>query len=171
MGSIVTGSKSNSNFIGSVYQKCNVREKMVRTSFESIFATKSKMEKNISKTTFIPYDSMSISKKCYSDSVRNSRGTQYNTTYLSGYTKYEKMLEDYNVLAQSQESETNTNIIVKPDGSRVLVLTMNIGGMETTMSMEISKPTEFPNEQAVSDTETNQLAHGIADEAEVMVTQ
>lgn len=48
----------------------------------------------------------------------------------------------------NQESETKTDIIVKPDGSRVLVITMNIGGTETTMSLEISKPTDTLNETA-----------------------
>lgn len=43
------------------------------------------------------------------------------------------------------EGKTSTEIIVKPDGSRVLVMTMHIGGMETTMSLEISKPTDLPN--------------------------
>ena len=51
-----------------------------------------------------------------------------------------------------QESESKTDIIVKPDGSRVLVMTMSIGGMETTMSLEISKPTEAPNENSEHDT-------------------
>ena len=51
-----------------------------------------------------------------------------------------------------QESESKTEIIVKPDGSRVLVMTMSIGGMETTMSLEISKPTEAPNENSEHDT-------------------
>ncbi|AOT72297.1 hypothetical protein [Geosporobacter ferrireducens] len=171
MLSFVTASRSNSDFIGSAYQKRNVREKMTSTSFENIFATKGEGEKSISKTTLTSYDSISNSKKYYFDAVRNSKETQYNVTNLSGYTKYEKMLEEYNALTESQESETSTNIIVKPDGSRVLVVTMNIGGMETTMSMEISKPTEFPNEQAVDDTETKQLGQGIADEAEVMVNQ
>ena len=50
------------------------------------------------------------------------------------------------------ESESKTEIIVKPDGSRVLVITMSIGGMETTMSLEISKPTEVPTENAKQDT-------------------
>lgn len=45
-----------------------------------------------------------------------------------------------------QESETRTDIIVKPDGSRVLVVTMSVGGIETTMSLEISKPTALQNE-------------------------
>ena len=52
-----------------------------------------------------------------------------------------------------QESESKTEIIVKPDGSRVLVMTMSIGGMETTMSLEISKPTEAPTENAKQDTD------------------
>ena len=54
-----------------------------------------------------------------------------------------------------QESESKTDIIVKPDGSRVLVMTMSIGGMETTMSLEISKPTEAPNENSEHDTDNN----------------
>lgn len=57
--------------------------------------------------------------------------------------------------AGSQESETTTEIIVKPDGSRVLMMTMSIGGMETTMSLEISKPTEAPNENSEQDADNN----------------
>ena len=57
--------------------------------------------------------------------------------------------------ADRQESETKTEIITKPDGSRVLVMTMSIGGMETTMSLEISKPTEVPNENSKQDTDNN----------------
>ena len=57
--------------------------------------------------------------------------------------------------ADGQESETKTEIIVKPDGSRVLVMTMKIGGMETTMSMEISKPTKSPDENAKQNTDNN----------------
>lgn len=45
----------------------------------------------------------------------------------------------------NEESGFKTNIIVKPDGSRVLMITMSLGGMETTMSIEISKPTEMQN--------------------------
>ena len=57
-----------------------------------------------------------------------------------------------------QESESKTEIIVKPDGSRVLVMTMSIGGMETTMSLEISKPTEAPNENSDHDTNNTPTA-------------
>ncbi|MCM1128260.1 MAG: hypothetical protein NC429_17555 [Lachnospiraceae bacterium] len=73
----------------------------------------------------------------------------------NGYD-YERVLSDEELeQAANQESETKTDIIVKPDGSRVLVVTMNIGGMETTMSLEISKPTEAPNENSKQDTENN----------------
>ncbi len=57
-----------------------------------------------------------------------------------------------------QESESKTEIIVKPDGSRVLVMTMSIGGMETTMCLEISKPTEAPIENTKQDTNNTPMA-------------
>ncbi len=57
-----------------------------------------------------------------------------------------------------QESESKTEIIVKPDGSRVLVMTMSIGGMETTMCLEISKPTEAPTENTKQDTNNTPMA-------------
>lgn len=41
---------------------------------------------------------------------------------------------------EPKEAETKTDIIVKPDGSRVLVITTMAGGLETTMSLEIAKP-------------------------------
>ncbi len=60
--------------------------------------------------------------------------------------------------AKSTLSKSHTEIIVKPDGSRVLVTTMNVGGMETTMSLEISKPTEASNDNPRQDTERNMPA-------------
>lgn len=45
-----------------------------------------------------------------------------------------------------EKEKTNSKIIVKPDGSRVLVVTMNMCGNQTTMSIEISKPTDLQND-------------------------
>lgn len=42
-----------------------------------------------------------------------------------------------------EESETSSEIVVNADGSRTLIVKMNIGGLITSMSMEISKPSEF----------------------------
>lgn len=62
---------------------------------------------------------------------------------------------DYQVVrdlfsGNSSDSETGTTseIILRPDGSRVLVLTMKMGGMETSISIKISEPTDFPNDAA-----------------------
>lgn len=61
-----------------------------------------------------------------------------------------------------EESTTDTDIIVKPDGSRVLVVTTNIGGMTTNMSLRISEPTKAPNEISETDVseEENQNVRG-----------
>ena len=54
-----------------------------------------------------------------------------------------------NDIAKAEEDEkTNSEIVVKPDGSRVLVITTSIGGMKTTMSLEISKPVNDLNDSA-----------------------
>ncbi len=47
---------------------------------------------------------------------------------------------------QNSQSETESDIVVKPDGSRVLVVTMNLRGMSSTMSLKISDPTTMPND-------------------------
>lgn len=54
-------------------------------------------------------------------------------------------------VSDEKETENKTDIIVKPDGSRVLVVTMSVGGMETTMSIEISKPTNMRNDNLKHD--------------------
>jgi len=45
--------------------------------------------------------------------------------------------------ADLDEQETDTEIIVKPDGSKVMMTTIRVGGMETVMSMEIAKATDY----------------------------
>lgn len=45
--------------------------------------------------------------------------------------------------SDSDEQKTDTEIIVKPDGSKIMMTTIRVGGMETVMSMEIAKPTNI----------------------------
>lgn len=47
---------------------------------------------------------------------------------------------------EESESASKADIIVKPDGTRVLVITTNIGGMEMTMNLKIAEPTNEPYE-------------------------
>lgn len=171
MLSAVITSRSNQNFIGSVYQKRSTKGKIDETRFKDVFTTNDEEEKTVSKKTIMDYESILNSSKYYFDDMRSPTGTRYNMPNLSGCAKYEKALEEYSASKESQESETNTNIIVKPDGSRVLIVTMNIGGMETTMSLEISKPTEFANEHTSDDSETNQLNQSSLDGSEAMINQ
>lgn len=58
----------------------------------------------------------------------------------------ETIIDEKTTYKNKKEAKTDTEIIVKPDGSRVLIVTTDIGGMKTTMSLEISKPTDMPNE-------------------------
>ena len=42
--------------------------------------------------------------------------------------------------AQKDSEDTRTEVLVKPDGSKIMVVTVNIGGMEAVTSVEIAKP-------------------------------
>lgn len=59
---------------------------------------------------------------------------------------------------KKEEPKTDTDIIVKPDGSRVLLVTTRVCGMQTTMSLEISKPTAMYNN--ISEEEEEQRTRG-----------
>lgn len=52
---------------------------------------------------------------------------------------------------EEEEAKSDSDIIVKPDGSRVLVMTMTFGGMKTSMSLEISGPTAMANDCRMGD--------------------
>lgn len=58
-----------------------------------------------------------------------------------------------------EERATDTDIIVKPDGSRVLVMTTHIGGMSATVSMKISEPTKMPNESRETNATEEEKEH------------
>lgn len=58
---------------------------------------------------------------------------------------------------EKQEPTSDSQIIVKPDGSRVLIVTTRIGGMQTTMSLKISDPTDAPD--LVHDPEEGKMLH------------
>lgn len=86
--------------------------------------------------------------------VKKVMKMQYDAGNLQGYLEYKKFLgvlteekEKKEKTNQADESKVETDIQVKPDGSRVLVMTRNIGGMTAVTSVELSKPTQMPNEQ------------------------
>lgn len=77
----------------------------------------------------------------FTSAYQNINGARKATKGDTGFTE------------QMDRQKSETEIIVRPDGSRVLVMTMNVGGMKTTMSLEISKPTKLPYENSKQDTD------------------
>ena len=81
------------------------------------------------------------------------------------YTETEFLVDDEEKDAANElGSETKTDIVVKSDGSRVLIVTVNVGGMETTMSLEISKPTNELNDMGNKNLTGNEQAAINADD-------
>ena len=65
---------------------------------------------------------------------------------------------------EEEEAKSNSDIIVKPDGSRVLVMTMTFGGMKTSMSLEISGPTAMANDCRMGDETSLGLAVDLSEQ-------
>ena len=55
------------------------------------------------------------------------------------------------------EGETRTDIVVRPDGSKVLMITVTVGGQEAVTSVELSKPTKdtIPSKDISGNTDIN----------------
>ncbi|MBO5055303.1 MAG: hypothetical protein J6C64_02975 [Lachnospiraceae bacterium] len=66
----------------------------------------------------------------------------------------------------NEEDGVTTEIIVKPDGSKVLVITMNFAGIETTMTVQISEPDEMQDEGNGQEAEGEAEDLAIGEEAE-----
>ena len=102
----------------------------------------------------------------WTETAREMMQSAYDCGDLKGYLEWKKFLgfmrqdifDSMSKLAGSttKSEETQSDIVVKPDGSRVLVVTVNIGGMETSMSLEISKPAD-----ALNETENQKAANGL----------
>ena len=55
-----------------------------------------------------------------------------------------------------EESKTDTQILVRPDGSRVLLIKVMVAGMETTMSLKLSEATKMQNDSHSQEQESVQ---------------
>lgn len=94
----------------------------------------------------------------YNNHKKNISGKTYSGTNSYDASKtYTRNGAETNPDNKSNDVETKTDIIVKSDGSRVLVITTKIGEMESTMSLEISKPTNILNAENNSDEKNNVL--------------
>lgn len=97
-------------------------------------------------------------KQDYKQVIKEYMQMQYNANNLPGYLSLKQFYDS--ILQQESEAEdgkeakeekaketshTETEVIVNPDGSRVLLTTLHIGSMQATMSLELSKPTKLIN--------------------------
>lgn len=112
--------------------------------------------KNIDFSSLLESDAIKASsnnqRDYYVKSSTDSESYKPSSTYTR---KGQETIEDNQGNDDGSESDTKTDIIVKPDGSRVLVITTNIGGMESTMSLELSGPTNMLNEAKMDDEKKN----------------
>lgn len=88
---------------------------------------------------YLRYDKIitDILEYCKNRKMQHGNEAEKINEYINASKK-----ED-NEKSDDEESKTDSEVIVKPDGSRVLVTTTQVGGMEMVMSLEISEPTEF----------------------------
>ena len=106
------------------------------------------------------YDELFI-KKNWIKAVNDIMQMQYDAGNVKGYLDYKKFLdaieddrkeraerkeqidkerEEAEKKQNEEENKTDSEIIVKPDGSQVLVTTTTIGETQVSMSLEIAKP-------------------------------
>jgi len=81
-----------------------------------------------------------------------------------GYLRYGKWINDISREKEKQaageqgekrrednEEKSETEILMKADGSKVMMTTIRIGGTEAVMSVEIARPTGFPLDDAAAE--------------------
>lgn len=64
-----------------------------------------------------------------------------------------------------EEEETKTEIVVRPDGSKVLMITVTVGGQEAVASVELSKPSkdDIPGKDISGDVDINNSIEKLAE--------
>lgn len=74
-------------------------------------------------------------------------------------------------LTDAEESKTDSEIVVKPDGSRVLMLTTHVGGAESSVAIEISKPTNMADDTRLSEQDINNIQEAMVNMASAMISR
>lgn len=66
------------------------------------------------------------------------------------------------------EEKTKTEIVVRPDGSKILMITVDVGGQEAVTSVELAKPTEgdIPSRDISGDTDINDTVEKLEEQAD-----
>lgn len=138
------GIKMNINRIGvpdytAPWEKRKAQRSIAGTDFSSRMA-----ELNGSDTVIRASDRVNGSK-AISDAAFRRDAYVSDTSGIQTTCLYSK--ESISAPQESDPSaETDSEIIVKPDGSRVLMITVDVGGTQAVMSLQISEPTNLQND-------------------------
>ncbi|MEY8234370.1 hypothetical protein AALA36_01395 [Lachnospiraceae bacterium 66-29] len=91
----------------------------------------------------------------------NQNTVQDKLESLKGQAALEEENSDLESFKQKEDSteeenKTDTQILVRPDGSRVLLVKVMVAGMETTMSLKLSEATKMQNDSHSQEQESVQ---------------
>ena len=84
--------------------------------------------------------------KAWLSKFQNARLLDKDTEPLNHHAQRSLPRNEANTSSGGQDTNTSSEIIVRPDGSRILMITVDIGGTQTAMSLQISEPTDIQND-------------------------
>lgn len=93
------------------------------------------------------------------NTMYQKRGIKDNTASQSFAEEMKEAEEMKDAERKQEESKSDSEIITRPDGSKVLMITNQIGGMETVTSIKLSQANPFQNDyKELSDISENAKA-------------
>ena len=97
------------------------------------------------------------------DKINESNG---NVSDMSVKERAEKKSDDKKDMPE--EEETRTEIVVRPDGSKILMITVNVGGQEAVTSVELAKPIKggIPGKDISGDVDVNDTTEKLVEKVD-----
>lgn len=118
----------------------------VNNAFWDMSRYKDEEKKSIRRNSFLQEEESARCKEVLEQNLKSAAMQNRNAVSAQNQEAVEEQEKAGDEKEEMEASKTNTDIIVKPDGSRVLLVTTKVCGMQTSMSLEISKPTAMQND-------------------------
>ena len=109
---------------------------------------------SINNTIYTP-NQTNKNARSFAEFMDKANGDKNNVSDMSVKESAEEKSDDKKDM--SEEEETRTEIVVRPDGSKVLMITVTVGGQAAVTSVELAKPTgeDIPSKDISGDTDMN----------------
>ena len=105
------------------------------------------------------------------ETYRSSKYAQSFSDFLDKINENKGDVSDMSVKESAEEKsddkkdmpegeETRTEVVVRPDGSKVLMITVTVGGQEAVTSVELAKPTggDIPSKDISGNVDVNKIS-------------